>query len=105
MCQEYENRIKQLPKDKRKESFAYEMNRAGAWPRKVDTFWDELLDNARDIKYLEITGGEPFMIKEHFDFLEKLVKLSYSNDIEIHYNTNGSQPPLPPSFIAKTFIK
>ena len=85
--------LKQLPKDKRKESFAYEMNRAGAWPRKVDTFWDELLANASDIKYLEITGGEPFMIKEHFDFLEKLVKLGYSNDIEIHYNTNGTIYP------------
>jgi len=85
--------LKQMPKDKRKESFAYEMNRAGAWPRKVDTFWDELLDNARDIKYLEITGGEPFMIKEHFDFLEKLVKLEYSKDIEIHYNTNGTIYP------------
>jgi len=85
--------LKQLPKDKRKESFAYEMNRAGAWPRKVDTFWDELLKNASDIKYLEITGGEPFMIKEHFGFLEKLVKLGYSTDIEIHYNTNGTIYP------------
>jgi len=85
--------LKQLPKNKRKESFAYEMNRAGAWPRKVDAFWDELLDNAKDIKYLEITGGEPFMIKEHFEFLEKLVKMGYSNDIEIHYNTNGTIYP------------
>jgi len=85
--------LKQLPKDERKYSFAYDMNRAGAWPRKVDTFWDELLENASDIRYLEITGGEPFMIKEHFDFLEKLVKLGYSNDIEIHYNTNGTIYP------------
>jgi len=85
--------LKQLPKDERKYSFAYDMNRAGTWPRKVDTFWDELLENASDIRYLEITGGEPFMIKEHFDFLEKLVKLGYSNDIEIHYNTNGTIYP------------
>jgi MoaA/NifB/PqqE/SkfB family radical SAM enzyme len=69
------------------------MNRLGAWPRKATAFWDELLDNAKDIKYLEITGGEPFMIREHFEFLEKLVELGYSSDIEIHYNTNGTIYP------------
>jgi len=85
--------LNELPREERKHNYAYDMNRLGAWPRKATAFWDELLDNAKDIKYLEITGGEPFMIKEHFEFLEKLVELGYSSDIEIHYNTNGTIYP------------
>jgi len=46
-----------------------------------------------DIRYLEFTGGEPFLIQEHFDLLQTLVDQGVSNQIEIHYNTNGTQYP------------
>jgi len=82
--------LKELPVEKRKESFAYTMNRRGAWPKNSLTFWDSLANNSSNIRYLEFTGGEPFMIAPHFDYLQRLVDEEYANDIEIHYNTNGT---------------
>jgi len=82
-----------MDKPNRKGSFADTMLKKGAWPRKSETFWEELYDHSGEIRYLEFTGGEPFMIKEHFGYLEYLINLGVANDIEIHYNTNGTQWP------------
>ena len=85
--------LQALPKDERKQSFHYQMLKAGAWPRRSPQFWAELADKVNDIQYLEFTGGEPFMIQEHFDLLERLVKAGVARNIEVHYNTNGTQWP------------
>jgi MoaA/NifB/PqqE/SkfB family radical SAM enzyme len=50
----------------------------------------ELLPN---IKYFEFTGGEPWMIEEHFDLLQYAVDTGDSRHIDIHYNTNATQWP------------
>lgn len=65
----------------------------GQWPRKVDAFWSDLNNILPHIRYLEFTGGEPFLITEHFDFLQAAVDGGYASNIEIHYNTNGTQFP------------
>jgi organic radical activating enzyme len=65
----------------------------GQWPRKVDAFWSDLSSILPHIRYLEFTGGEPFLIAEHFDFLKTAVDSGYASNIEIHYNTNGTQFP------------
>jgi len=70
-----------------------QMNKDGAWPRKDNEFWDDLEFVSSHIRYLEFTGGEPFMIKEHFEFLTQLVDRNLAKNIEIHYNTNGTQWP------------
>jgi MoaA/NifB/PqqE/SkfB family radical SAM enzyme len=62
----------------------------GQWPRKITSWWEALEDALEHIEYLEFTGGEPFLINEHFDLLEKLVESGYSSKIDIHYNTNGT---------------
>jgi len=80
-------------KENKKDSFHYQMLRAGAWPRENETFWSEIEQVADQIKYLEFTGGEPFMISEHFDLLQRLVDRGLAANIEIHYNTNGTQFP------------
>ena len=85
--------LQALPKDERKQSFHYQMLKAGAWPRRSPQFWAELADKVNDIQYLEFTGGEPFMIQEHFDLLERLVEAGVARNIEVHYNTNGTQWP------------
>lgn len=85
--------IKTFPKEQQKESYPYQMLRQGAWPRENSSFWDELAKNMSKLRYLEFTGGEPFMIREHFEFLEKLVGQGLAKDIEVHYNTNGTQWP------------
>ena len=82
-----------LDKDKRKGTYPHTMLQKGAWPRKSETFWEELYNNSSNITYLEFTGGEPFMIKEHFEYLEYLVNAGLAGNIEIHYNTNGTQWP------------
>mgnify|MGYP003111948537 FL=1 len=67
--------------------------KAGQWPRKKHNLWKEIINLLPDIKFFEFTGGEPFLIKEHFDLLEKSVELGTSKKQEIHYNTNGTTFP------------
>jgi glutamate-1-semialdehyde 2,1-aminomutase len=69
------------------------MLRSGAWPRNNPVFWQEIEGVLTDVRYIEFTGGEPFMIQEHFDLLNRLVSLGLAKNIEIHYNTNGTQFP------------
>ena len=81
-----------INKDK-KSSHHYQMLRQGAWPRENPGFWSEIDQVVDQIKYIEFTGGEPFMISEHFDMLQGLVDRDIAHNIEIHYNTNGTQYP------------
>ena len=80
------------PEDKKK-SFHYQMLRRGAWPRENPAFWSEIDRVIDHIHYIEFTGGEPFMIQEHFDLLQRLVDRGIAAQVEIHYNTNGTQWP------------
>jgi MoaA/NifB/PqqE/SkfB family radical SAM enzyme len=77
----------------RHDNHHYHMLRAGAWPRENPTFWTEIDRVVDQIQYIEFTGGEPFMIQEHFDLLQRLVDQGIAKQIEIHYNTNGTQWP------------
>ena len=74
-------------------SFAYQMLKDGAWPRESTQFWVDLDRHLDNIRYIEFTGGEPFMIREHFQLLQKLVDTGRAAQVEIHYNTNGTQYP------------
>ena len=65
----------------------------GQWPRISPDWWVALEDALPHIEYLEFTGGEPFLINEHFDLLQLLVDRGYSHKIDIHYNTNGTVWP------------
>ena len=76
-----------------KDSFHYQMLKDGAWPRENQTFWDNLAPLLAEVRYMEFTGGEPFMIQEHFDLLSRLVDAGVAKDVEIHYNTNGTIYP------------
>ena len=77
----------------RKTNHHYQMLRQGAWPRENPSFWAEIDQVVDQIKYIEFTGGEPFMIAEHFNMLQGLVDRGIAGNIEIHYNTNGTQYP------------
>ena len=79
--------------DKRKTSHAYQMLQAGRWPRENPQFWDQIKCHLNDIRYIEFTGGEPFMIEEHFQMLRSIVEHGMAHQVEIHYNTNGTQYP------------
>jgi len=85
--------LNQLPRDQQKKSHAYTMLRAGSWPRENEQFWREIDHHLNDIRYIEFTGGEPFMIEEHFAMLRGIVDRGIAHQVEIHYNTNGTQYP------------
>jgi organic radical activating enzyme len=78
----------------KKNNFHYVMMKLGRWPRETPRFWQELKHNAGKLQYLEFTGGEPFLIEEHFDLLRRLVVTGHAANIEIHYNTNGTIFPV-----------
>jgi organic radical activating enzyme len=80
-------------KENRKENHHYQMLKAGAWPRENPVFWKEIDSISDQIRYIEFTGGEPFMIREHFDMLQGLIDRGVAAQVEIHYNTNGTQWP------------
>jgi organic radical activating enzyme len=86
--------LAQLPAgEDKKTNHHYRMLKQGAWPRENPQFWSEIDQVVDQIRYIEFTGGEPFMIQEHFDMLQRLVDRGIAGQIEIHYNTNGTQWP------------
>jgi MoaA/NifB/PqqE/SkfB family radical SAM enzyme len=85
--------LNSMPREEQKSSHAYQMLRAGAWPRENEQFWSQIDTVLTDIRYIEFTGGEPFMINEHFDMLQGIVDRGIAHQVEIHYNTNGTQWP------------
>lgn len=54
------------------------------------TNWEEIKEIVKDLDYLYLTGGEPMLIKEHYDILDYVVDQGYSNQIELQITTNGS---------------
>lgn len=80
-----------------KDHIARQWLRDGQWPRRSKKFWEHMDDILPDIKYFEFTGGEPWMIKQHFDLLQRAVDQGFARDIDIHYNTNATQFPKDPS--------
>ena len=80
----------------KKSHIAYQWLKQGAWPRNKDTtFWSNLKQILPNIKYFEFTGGEPWLIEEHFELLNFAASNGYSKNIDIHYNTNATQSILP----------
>ena len=86
-----------------KNSFPYQMLKAGRWPRENAQFWSEIDSVVNNIRYVEFTGGEPFMIEEHFSMLQGIVDRGIAHQVEIHYNTNGTQWPADAEHIWKHF--
>jgi|11_taG_2_1085331.scaffolds.fasta_scaffold00339_14 radical SAM protein with 4Fe4S-binding SPASM domain len=83
--------LKENKNIKFKDSFAFNYTQQCNW---VDdpNFWNDVtqLDEIRDLHFM---GGEPFMVLEHFQLLEKLVASRDCSDITIRYNTNGTYYP------------
>lgn len=86
--------VQHLPAEQRRASFHYEMLRRGQWPRENTQFWQQIDQLVDEIRYIEFTGGEPFMIDQHFDLLQAIIKRGRADQVEIHYNTNGTQWPV-----------
>jgi len=87
-----EEEMKYLPDHvDKKTHIAYQWLKSGAWPRQSELFWKNLRELLPNIKYFEFTGGEPWLIQEHWDLLKYAADNGYSKSIDIHYNTNATQ--------------
>ena len=69
------------------------VNKQGSWPREQNKFFEDLPKFLKDVRYFEITGGEPLMIEQQFDILRKCIDLGSAKYIDVHYNTNGTHFP------------
>jgi len=65
----------------------------GGWPKRHPKFFDDIKEYLAEAEYFEFTGGEPFMIRDHFKILMHCVEKGYAKNIDIHYNTNGTHLP------------
>lgn len=80
----------------------YDLKADFNWAVKEE-FWSDFLKNSVHLKLLYINGGEPTLIKQHWDFLEKLINLGLSGNIDIKYNINMTYLPTNAFFIWKNF--
>lgn len=56
-------------------------------------FWDNLKIQMSNMRLCYLVGGEPLLIKKHYDFLRDCVSMDHAKDITIDYNTNLSILP------------
>lgn len=50
--------------------------------------WTELKKMAPQLQELIIGGGEPMLLRQHFDFIEYCVQNNYAKNIHLRYHTN-----------------
>ena len=77
----------------KKQTRSYQLLKAGEWPEDNMEFWKDLESILPGVRYIEFTGGEPFMVIRHYDLLKKAVELGVAGNISLHYNTNGTMFP------------
>ena len=52
--------------------------------------WDDIFNHLSDIRYIDMYGGEPLLMKKQWKVLKHAIELGYSKNISLHYNTNGT---------------
>lgn len=60
---------------------------------KNDNFWNELEHEIPNLERLYIVGGEPLLIDQHYEFLQKCVDSGHAHRILVEYNTNLTNIP------------
>lgn len=60
------------------------------WYEKNNEYWDDFYRVLPGVKQLYFAGGEPLLIKQHYEILEYCVNHNLAGNIELRYNTNGT---------------
>jgi pyruvate-formate lyase-activating enzyme len=55
--------------------------------------FERLSEHSPDVSYVHMSGGEPLMITQHYEFLQGYVDNGKAKDIILNYNTNLSNIP------------
>ena len=79
------NRIRQELPEIGLDNFDKNMNQFD-WPEQ-EKFWQDLFERSSEAKVFYINGGEPTLIKEHFNFLERMIDAGRTN-VKLLYNIN-----------------
>ena len=58
------------------------------WFKNSNFYWNNFEKHTTKAKKLYIVGGEPLIIEEHFESLERLIAAGRAKDIQIEYNSN-----------------
>jgi MoaA/NifB/PqqE/SkfB family radical SAM enzyme len=58
-----------------------------------DKFWDDLFDNSDELEMIYINGGEPTLVKKHWEYLDKLVEKDMAKNISLWYSINMTNLP------------
>lgn len=58
------------------------------WFKNSNMYWNNFEKHTKQAKKLYIVGGEPLIIEEHVESLERLVANGRAGEIQIEYNTN-----------------
>jgi organic radical activating enzyme len=62
------------------------------WPDR-DEFWEDLFEHSKKVEWIYINGGEPTLMKKHWEYLDKLVESGLSKDISLWYSINMTNIP------------
>ena len=55
--------------------------------------YESLSSQSPDMKHIHISGGEPLMITQHYEFLKGYIDAGKAHEITLNYNTNLSNIP------------
>jgi len=53
-------------------------------------FYDDLINNARNMELLQISGGEPFLVDKHAYLVDRLVNEGIAKNLTVAYVTNAN---------------
>jgi MoaA/NifB/PqqE/SkfB family radical SAM enzyme len=54
------------------------------------TFWNDMKSAKDSLTYVQFEGGEPLLVKRHFEILKFYVAENTAKNMCLHYNTNGT---------------
>lgn len=57
------------------------------------SYWETMEELIPSIESLYIVGGEPLLIDQHYDFLQRCIDLGYAKNIVVEYNSNITNIP------------
>ena len=60
-----------------------------SWTESND-FYDDLVDKARNMELLQISGGEPFLVDKHSYLIERLIEEGIAKNLTVSYITNAN---------------
>jgi len=84
-----EEHLRQIPITERKTHEVYKKLVSGRWVEDI-SIWNKFTDPDVNIEYFDIGGGEPMLQLQHFSALEKIIDQGRSDQVHLHYNTNGT---------------